>query len=176
LRRTVRRFPQPGRAIDLGCGNGIETLFLLLQGWRVLAVDQEALAIETLRGQVTPGLAKNLQTRVVDFAALDLPQADLIWAGYSLPFCPPDQFDLLWRKIVTALKPNGRFAGDLFGSRHGWVRDKQMTFFTKAEVMALCQGLYLEYLVEEEGEQAPAGGECLQWHMFTLCARKDPAD
>jgi SAM-dependent methyltransferase len=37
---AVARFDRPGRAVDLGCGDGTESLDLLARGWRVYAVDR----------------------------------------------------------------------------------------------------------------------------------------
>ena len=46
--QTVR----PGRALDLGCGQGRNALFLAKQGFEVTAVDQNELALEILRSIV----------------------------------------------------------------------------------------------------------------------------
>ena len=40
---------EPGRALDLACGPGRNSLYLAGQGWRVTAVDGSPLAIEILR-------------------------------------------------------------------------------------------------------------------------------
>lgn len=39
----------PGLALDAGCGNGAETLWLAANGWRVTAVDFSAMALESGR-------------------------------------------------------------------------------------------------------------------------------
>jgi tellurite methyltransferase len=48
LVETARRLP-PGRALDLACGIGRNTLWLAEHGWRVSAVDGATSAIELLR-------------------------------------------------------------------------------------------------------------------------------
>ncbi len=172
LLKSVGRFESPGFAIDLGCGNGTESLFLLEQGWRVLAIDAQELAIETLIERTPPEAQSRLETAVASFETLTLPEADFIWSGNSLPFCHPDYFDALWGKIRTAVKPNGRFAGDLFGPRHEWVGNDSMNFHTKVEIINLLDGLTLEYLIEEEGQQPTTLG-FQHWHAFALCAHKN---
>jgi hypothetical protein len=144
----------------------------LEQGWRVLAVDQQGAAIEALRARVSPEAGERLETLVAPYKSLALPTADLIWAGLSLPFCRPDYFDTLWGKICGALEVGGRFAGDFFGRRHAWADSEKMTFHSKEDVLALCEGLELEYIVEEEGETNTASNGVQHWHMFTVCARK----
>jgi SAM-dependent methyltransferase len=168
---TLKRFDSAGVAIDLGCGTGSETVFLLEQGWQVLAVDQQDEAIQTLLSSVSPSVADRLQTLVASFERLDLPPADLIWAGLSLPFCHPSHFESLWSTIHSALVPGGRFIGDFFGPHHAWTGDKEMTFHTKEQVIAMCKEFELEYMLEGEGELLTALNGIQQWHMFTISAR-----
>jgi tellurite methyltransferase len=81
-----------GQAVDLGCGDGTETMALLARGWCVLAVDREPAAIERVLAAV-PDVAKpRLETQVASFEDVALPVADFIYAGLSLPFCPPEHF------------------------------------------------------------------------------------
>jgi len=124
LRQTVIRFGQadhPSRlAIDLGCGAGTETVALLSQGWHVLAIDRQPEAIAQVMARVAPEHQARLATQVVSFEHVECPASDFIWAGLSLPFCPPAHFPRLWEKIVASLRAGGRFAGDFFGVRHAW--------------------------------------------------------
>ncbi len=173
LNKTLKRFQTASLAVDLGCGAGSESNFLLQHGWQVLAIDQQESAIQKLRASVHPNTMSQLETLVAPFATIDLPPANLIWAGLSLPFCQShEEFNTLWHKICTALLSGGRFAGDFFGPRHVWSNEKDMTFHTKEQVLALCTELQLEYIIEEEGEQMTATNGIQHWHMFTICALK----
>jgi SAM-dependent methyltransferase len=163
-------------AIDLGCGPGIEAIDLLSHGWQVLALDRESDAIDWLTGRVPSEHQDRLTATVVGFESVELPAADLVWAGLSLPFCPPDVFPTLWGKIVAALRPGGRFAGDFFGDRSdrqaGWINAGGMTFLSRAQVMALIPPLRLEYFIEEEGERPMALSGPQQFHSFGVVARR----
>src|SRR5438093_6357094 len=98
LMETLASFTNAGEAVDLGCGAGIDTVAMLERGWRVLATDAEEKAIALLRERVPPSLDPRLRTRVARMEDLELPQVDLVWAGFSLFFCPPERFEDVWTK------------------------------------------------------------------------------
>jgi trans-aconitate methyltransferase len=163
---------EPGEAIDLGCGSGVETAALLERGWRVLAIDREPEAIERLRSRVPSSALPRLSTRVAAFEDLTrLPAADLVHAAFSLPFCRPQSFALLWSLIRGALSPGGAFVGELFGVRDSWANDPEMTFHTADAVRTLLEGLVLDVLEEDEHDGEATSGP-KHWHVFHFVARR----
>ena len=68
--------------------------------------------------------SRRLETQVAPFADAQWPDADLVNAGYALPFCPPEHFDAVWQRVVAWVTPGGRFSGQLFGDRDEWVGDR----------------------------------------------------
>ncbi len=68
----------PGRALDVGCGEGADSVWLARQGWQVTALDISAKAVER-----TEALATDAGVHVEGVAAglLDAPLAE---AGYDL--------------------------------------------------------------------------------------------
>jgi tellurite methyltransferase len=170
--QAVNLFPSPGLAVDLGCGAGVEIRELLRRGWQVVAIDQEAAAFEYLTAEVPSEQRAHLTTQCESFSTMTLPTADFIWAGLSLPFCPPEQFPDLWEKITEALRPGGRFAGDLFGVRHAWRENPEMTFVTMEQVRDFLQGFEVEVLTEAEEERPTALQGMQHWHGFDVIARK----
>jgi tellurite methyltransferase len=101
--QALERFSSPGLAIDLGCGAGVETRELLRRGWQVVAIDREVAAFEYLLQRVPPEQRPHLTPQCKSFSTMTLPKADFLWAGLSLPFCPPEQFAKLWEKITEAV-------------------------------------------------------------------------
>ncbi|NUM46941.1 MAG: class I SAM-dependent methyltransferase [Anaerolineales bacterium] len=158
-------------AVDLGCGDGVETYHLLKMGWQVLAIDQEPGSLERVRTLIPAGFQMQLETRFTSFEQLSLPPVDFVYAGYSLPFCHPDSFTALWAEITTALVPRGRFAGQLFGVRDSWATREHMTFHTREQVEALLIPFEVELLDEMEEDGNSFSGP-KHWHIFHLIARK----
>ena len=109
---VLDRFGEGGfEAVDLGCGSGIDTLAMLDRGWSVTAIDAEEEAIRRVRERVPAPLAGRLRTVVSPMQDVALPPVDLVWASFSLFFCPPDRFADLWKRVTAAVRPGGRFTG-----------------------------------------------------------------
>jgi SAM-dependent methyltransferase len=74
----------PGRALDLGCGEGADAMWLAEHGWRVTAVDISQTALDRAAADAA---ARNLLDRT-DFQRHDLtesfPTASSIWCRRSL--------------------------------------------------------------------------------------------
>jgi tellurite methyltransferase len=167
----------PRLAVDLGCGDGRDTVELLHRGWRVLAIDGEQKAFDRLFNR--PDLQRSdlqrdrLQTQLMRFEALTLPPAiDLINASFCLPFCPPENFPHLWETIVASLNPGGRFCGQLFGDRDSWVVYPHRSHHTRQQVDTLLQPFEVEWLEEEEHPGVTAIGEEKHWHIFHIVVQK----
>jgi len=158
-------------AVDLGCGEGTDALELLARGWLVLAVDAEPAGLALLRARIPPAAAGRIRVLYAPFAEADLPCAHLIHAGYSLPFCPPQEFPALWARIRRALAPDGLVAGQLFGTRDTWAEDPDMTFHTRHQVETLLDGLDILRLEETEQDGRAFSGP-KHWHTFDILARR----
>jgi trans-aconitate methyltransferase len=159
------------QAIDLGCGDGTESVVLLERGWNVLAVDGEDAALQHLMEKVPMENRGRLQTQIAKFEDVQLPSVDLVHASLSIPFCKPEYFPGLWQKIVDAIKPGGRFAGQFFGVRDSWANQPDMTFHTEEQVRAMLEPFEIESFQEmDEDGNAVSGPK--HWHVFTVIARK----
>jgi tellurite methyltransferase len=177
LTEVLRAFDadgRTGRAVDLGCGHGTDSLVLLERGWDVLSIDAQDDAIRRLRAWLTDDVAARSTTVVSPMQVVDLPRADLVFASFSLLFCPPEAFPDLWARIRASLRPGGRFAGELFGDRDTWASDPEMTFHDVDAARALFDGLELESFVEEE-EDGEAFEGPKHWHVFHVIAKRTDA-
>ncbi|MBD2177496.1 class I SAM-dependent methyltransferase [Pseudanabaena sp. FACHB-1998] len=160
-------------AVDLGCGDGRDTVELLERGWQVLAIDgnEEAIAMLRDRKDIDSTL---LETQVMSFENLTIPNSqDLINSSFALPFCHPDDFPNLWNKIIASLRVGGRFCGQLFGDRDTWATTyTNMTHYPKPQVEQLLQSFKVEFFEEEEHHGVTAMGEQKYWHIFHIVASK----
>ena len=169
---ALAAFEKPGMAIDLGCGDGRDTVEILRQNWQVLAIDKEPEAINRLLTRADLN-TKQLTTQIVSFETLELPkQVDLINASFSLPFCAIEAFPSLWNQIFNSLVKGGRFCGHLFGDRDSWNNSKLINTFTRAQIETLLQAYAIELLEEEEHPGTTPLGENRYWHIFHIVARK----
>lgn len=169
---ALASFSEPGIAIDLGCGDGRDTVEILRQNWRVLAIDQEPEAIAGLLNR--PHLnTQLLTTKILSFEELQIPsEIDLINASFCLPFCSPDAFPVVWKKITDALSVGGRFSGHFFGDRDSWCDGGLINCLSRSQIEKLLKHYQIELFEEEEHLGKTPMGEDRYWHIFHIVARK----
>jgi SAM-dependent methyltransferase len=100
---------QPGRALDAGCGEGTDALWLAARGWHVTAVDIAEAALERARvhaATAEPDVADRIEWVRADLAEWAPPQAgyDLVSSHYVHAPGPRDE---LLRRLADAVAPGG---------------------------------------------------------------------
>ncbi len=93
--------PSPGRALDLACGAGRHSLHLATLGFRVVAIDRSAPALEEGRE-----LARHRGLRV-DWLRADLERFTLPARAFDLIVCFYYRDPALYAPLVAALRPGG---------------------------------------------------------------------
>jgi SAM-dependent methyltransferase len=161
-------------AVDLGCGQGKDTVELLRRNYRVLAIDFSQVGIETLLARPEAVQHKDkLETRVSSFGDTSWSDATLVAALLSLPYGPSATFDSVWQAVVSSLVPGGYFVGQLFGPDHYKGMD-HIVRRSRSEVdnmLAALEVLHLaeiSQVIEHEGEKT-------YYHFFEIIARKPAA-
>jgi trans-aconitate methyltransferase len=105
--------PRAGEGIlDLGCGDGILTEKIVAVGATVVGIDSSAEMVEAARG-------RGIDARVCDAAQLPFTaEFDAAFSNAALHWMKADP-DAVIGGVARALKPGGRFAGEMGG--HGCV-------------------------------------------------------
>lgn len=98
----------PGRALDLGCGEGADAVWLAELGWQVTAVDISQTALDRAAAEAN---ARGVADRI-DFQRHDLTESfpdgvfDLVSAAFLHSTVPMDRAELL-RRACEAVAPGG---------------------------------------------------------------------
>lgn len=126
LHDRYRRLFRPGdRVLDLGCGTGLDTLFLAGLGLRVTALDLSPGMIEALEAKLaSAGPAGRVEARVGDAAELEgWPPAsfDGVVSAFAALNTLPDLSGAA-RGIARVLRPGGRAVLHLLGRAGAWER------------------------------------------------------
>lgn len=169
LVRAVSLLGRTGEALDLGCGAGRDTRYLIACGFSVTAVDREAASLAALADLPTDHL-RLVQSSFEDFT---FERYDLINAHFALPFTNKELFPAVFARLKAALKPGGIFVGQFFGVKDTWnTPDSSMTFFTHEQAQNQLERTEIVEFEEEDQDGATALGAQKHWHVYHIVARK----
>jgi SAM-dependent methyltransferase len=129
----------PGRALDLGCGEGGDALWLAGQGWQVTAVDISRTAVDRVRARAErEGLADRVRTERHNLAhSRPTGEFDLVSAQYLHTPVELDRAQVL-RAAAHQLAPGGLLLVVDHGSiaPWSWTQDADTHFPTPADKFA----------------------------------------
>lgn len=124
----------PGRAIDLGCGEGGDVLWLAEQGWEAEGLDISPTAVGRARAE-----AERRGLTSATFTAVDLdewqPEAgsvDLVTASFFQSSVALDRVAIL-RRAATALRPGGHLVVVSHAAPPSWAKDHPATMISVHE-------------------------------------------
>lgn len=161
-----------GKAIDIGCGAGNDTIYLIKNNWNVLAIDGTDVE-NSIKEKLNDDEKEKFSFQVQKFEDLKLPKSDLIISNNALPFCNKEQFYTMWEEICNSINTNGHFVGNLFGINDEWNTPKdKRTFLNKEQVIDLFKDFEIISLKEFEKDRTTALGVMKHWHTFEVIAKK----
>lgn len=171
---------EPGRALDLGCGEGADAVWLAEHGWDVTGLDLSATAIARMRARARDrGLAGRVHGLVLDAIRERLPAGpfDLVAAFYVHGGPMPGSLELvelLTRGAVLAA-PGGRVMTAVHCVNPPWHRHHARTY-TPAELLASLAGATKGWQVEvaqERWREVPGpDGEAGRRSDAVVCLRR----
>jgi SAM-dependent methyltransferase len=101
----------PGAALDVGCGEGADALWLAARGWRVTAVDFSSVALERAAGHAAANLPADAASRI-DWLHADLTEwapdqgaFDLVSSQFT--HLPREPRETLFRRLAAGVSPGG---------------------------------------------------------------------
>ena len=113
IKRFIKIENKKGNAIDLGCGAGRDTVFLIKNNWKVTAIDREDTR-SIIESRLNTEKLKRLKFLRQDFESIKLDKNDLIISNFSIPFCNKKYFNELWNKIVNSVSIGRIFCWEFF--------------------------------------------------------------
>lgn len=155
-------------AIDLGCGAGNDTEFLISKGFKVTAVDNQEDVKDIFKDKNID--KENLDLIIGDFSQIELPKADLFLANMSL-FFVKENFDSFLKSLLEKVNENGFFVANFLGKEDDW-KDKR-TIVEKDELLKCFKDFEINYFSEEKYYKDTARGINKFWHVYTVMAQKD---
>ena len=173
---TVKKFIElnvkPGNAIELGCGAGRDTVYLIKNGWNVLSIDREDVSCR-IESKLNKEEVKKFKFSQQKFENIKLEKNNLVVANFSIPFCNKNNFKELWNKINNSILKDGYFVGNFFGNNDEWKSTKEeMTFMTKKQVLELFENFEIIEIKEVEKDNLTGLGKMKHWHIFNVIAQK----
>ena len=117
-RKNVKYFIEkikcnPEKAIELGCGAGNDTVYLIKNGWNVLAIDREDVS-KRIEKRLNNEELKKFRFQQQNFETIQLEKSNLLVANYCIPFCNKNNFKEFWQKIIDSILPNRILCRKLF--------------------------------------------------------------
>lgn len=102
----------PGAALEIGCGHGVDALWLASRGWTVTALDVSASAVERARTNDPEG---RVTWHQADFMTWPLPGEPFDLATAHFVHVEPSARPTFFAKVARALRPGGILS---FASHH----------------------------------------------------------
>ena len=103
----------PTNAIDLGCGAGRDTVFLIDNGWNVLSIDKENTK-EIISSKLDNEKIKNFRFKNQNFEDIELEKTNLLVSNFSIPFCNKEYFNKFWKRITDSILKDRIFCRKFF--------------------------------------------------------------
>ena len=134
--------------VDIGSGSGNETVYLLENWYKVIAIDGEKLSEKVIIPRISSDQKNRFEFRQQKLEDLQLPEkADVIYSFYTLQFCNPENFDATVKTIQDSIVSSWFFVGNFL-----WIHDdrKHLVVKTLKEVKNMFSEFTILSIEEKE--------------------------
>jgi len=110
---AVKYFPPSGRILELGAGQGQDSLYFAKAGYEVVATDFSEFALGQLQNKISPDMSDRLSVQHLDLSQpLTFPREsfDIVYSHLALHYFDQKRTQDLFKEIYAVLKPGGIFA------------------------------------------------------------------
>jgi SAM-dependent methyltransferase len=122
-RTLAKLFPPGSQLLDLGCGTGIDAVYLATRGFEIVAADWSPQMVERTRGRVAAaGLRGRVQVKVLGIHEVEQWRGqtfDGIYSDLGPLNCAPD-LQAASRACSALLKPGGKLVASVIGRVCPW--------------------------------------------------------
>lgn len=113
VKKFINMNIKPEKAIDIGCGAGRDTIYLIRNDWNVLAIDREDTE-KIISSKLENEEIKKFRFNKQNFEDIKLEANNLIVANFSIPFCNKSYFYNFWNKITNSILKERIFCWKFF--------------------------------------------------------------
>lgn len=164
-----------GKAVEIGCGSGRDTAYLIKNGWEVLAIDIEQEAEKVCLEKLTEKEKEKFTFINKKFQEVNWEKCDLFLAFNVLHYCRKDEFPSIWKKIENSIVEGGFFLGIIFTPNHSFYkRDKKGTFLNQDEIQNLFKNfeIFGELKPIKNNNVKATDGTVIDSEIFRVMAQK----
>lgn len=155
-------------AIDLGCGAGNDTEFLISKGFKVTSIDNNKQVNSILKSRDLNG--ENLKIIIGDFSKIELPKVDLVNANFSMHYVKENFDEFVVNLLQNVINPKGVFIGNFLGKEDEW--KETFTTVEKERLLEYFKDFNFFYFSEEKYYQDTARKKNKYWHVYSIIAQK----
>lgn len=164
-----------GKALDLGCGTGADSLALAQMGYEVDSVDSHSERIQALGEKIGEFNIHAMQADIRGFN-LEKEKYSVIICNNVLSFLKNrEEIFAMIRKMSYGLIPQGVTYFTIFGPHDGWAENREMSFLEYEDVLKFLNDLPLKiyHRSTEEGYGKKMDGTIKYWHIHRFfCTKK----
>lgn len=165
------------QALDIGFGEGRDTMFLLSKNVNVSALDINKHHCTQLASLQKQKKLKNLKIINDDIVNYNLQKwhYDLVNCQWIMFFIKEEKYEELIERIWNSLKPQGIFTGQFLGIKDEWNQlspHNKLSFIKKAAFQKLFSHYFICYQSEELFYKTTKKNIPKKWHVHNVIAQK----